>query len=1116
MKTTIKRILCLVAAVCICFASLPTIFGVMADASEPELSINCETIIELDGKSGEIGDALDTLRINSKIKLSAAKDFSFVDIIELNVFIGDKNALQNAITSNNKLGLFFSSHASREKQKNSYVDISNQIVNNGWNNIKVNAADFQAFAGDFSWNSVRFIYLGFTDETASMPSDLIGVEFKYKNVCDVLEIMENKEGDIVLYQDAIVNKLGNSENSLISDVAKRFSASFNAKDITDIVVFKLDFYIPDYKAYTEFFNQNKMQIVLTSENGKKYTDVTLKYIVAKKSGWYTVSFASDEMKTTGDFDVTKVTGFNIEFMCEDNAVLGTSYSWKLVVSNLRGFKSEISASAMISKDGKSGVYGGTYADIEINSEIKLDTPIDATVARNVAFDFYVEDYDAFKKMLEESSQPLYFVLATSENKSNACALYEFTEQVKGEGWNHIKLKTGKYSTTKGDTINLKTVYYAYLSFGDEIDANSYADLTFNISDICIINSAIDVKPEPPKYSVEISLDGITDTWGEKYNWTLDKFCFDFKENMINLDEVNNFEFDIYIEDYDAFKSAVKGKRINFATASSDNKTKTRIRFDFENQITHSGWNHVVLEKSSRWHVDSGFIYSGTKWVMIFFQDGGSDINPIGDTEVRIANIVGTYAEHYYLPELPENVIAQLGVAENDPDGSDNRGNNAGDYFHYTLDKIYREKLTPVDFSKSNIVEFDVYVSDYEKMLEADNDPTDGQNSKLSFVVSSTMPGLWEQYSKPRVYYSSEIDIAPYIKHSGWNHIKIGRSEFKTKNHGVDWSALTAYMVYYRNSSNLYPYRNQNSDLYIKVANIVNTGVVANIPADKDCELQPDKNAVYISSIEGFSDENGVWNVDNPITSTDYKTAGKSSIHKKANYNSTISDTVMGYIFDSTVDISDLKTLKFDFFIDLPQYLNRPTNNIEIIIGNDRFGKDNYYSWNMNLTNINQAWNEVSLNFSDATADGNPDLKTAKLIMFRFTKLDLSIDNFEEIVYGIDNMRYISSTGNKILKVEGWESQIENTDDENDDDSYEDTPSEDIPLENVTLENNTESEKVIIEKIVNRNGKTKINKTIERTIVTDYLTFGIVLGVEAAILVAGIIVFIIIYRKKRSK
>ena len=1109
MKTSIKRMLCLLVSVCICFASLPIIFGVMADASEPELSLSCENIIEEKGKSGEFGEALDTLRINSKIKFGSAKDFSFADIIELNVFIEDKDALKKAITSTNKLGLFFSSHGSKEKQKSSYADISAQIVNNGWNTVKVNAADFKIFAGDFSWSSVRFIYLGFTDEdNASMPNELIGTGFKYKNVCDVLEIMENKEGDIVLYQDAIINKLGDSENSLVSDIANRFSASFEEKDISDIAVLKADFYISDYKAYTEFLNQNKMQITLISQNGEKYTDAVLKHIVAKKSGWYTVSFNLADMKTSGDFDETKVTGFKIEFKGADNAQLGSAHSLKLIVSNLRGFESEISASAIISKDGKSGVYGDTYAAIETNSEIKLDTPIDATVAKNIAFDFYVEDYANFKKMLEASSKPLYFVLSTSTDKKNACALYEFTEQVKGEGLNRIKFKTENYSETKGDAINLKTVYYAYLSFADETSANSYANLKFNISNIVVINSAIDVKPEPPKYSVEISLDGITDTWGDQYNWTMDKFCFDFRDNMINLDEVNNFEFDIYIEDYDAFKTAVKGKRINFATASSDNKTKTRIRFDFENQITRSGWNHIVLEKTARWHVDTGFIYSGTKWVMIFFQDGGTDINPIADTEVRIANVVGTYAEHYYLPELPENVIAQLGVAENDPEGSDNRGNNAGDYFHYTLDKIYREKLTPVDFSKSNIVEFDIYISDYEKMLEAENDPTDGQNSKLSFVVSSTMPGLWEQYSKPRVYYSSEIDLAPYIKHSGWNHIKIGRSEFKIKNHGVDWSALTAFMIYYRNSSNLYPYRNQNSDLYIKVANIVNTGVVANIPVDKDCELQPDKNAVYISSVEGFSDENGVWNIENPITSTDYKTAGKSSIHKKVNYNSEPADTVMGYIFDSSADLSDLKTLNFDLFIDLPQYLDKPNNKVELIIGNNRFAKDDYYSFNVNLNNIKQGWNKVSLNLANARKVGNPDLKSTKLIMIRFTEIDLDPQNFEEIVFGIDNLRYISSTGNTTLKIEGKE------DTENNDAGFAD---DDLFADDTLLDNTDEKE--VVEKVINKTGKKKVNKTILRTYVTDFLTLGIVLGIEAVVLAAGVTLFMIIYlvcAKKKSR
>ena len=232
--------------------------------------------------------------------------------------------------------------------------------------------------------------------------------------------------------------------------------------------------------------------------------------------------------------------------------------------------------------------------------------------------------------------------------------------------------------------------------------------------------------------------------------------------------------------------------------------------------------------------------------------------------------------------------------------------------------------------------------------------------------------------------------------------------------------------------------------------------------------------------------------------------------KRNDYNADPTSTAMSYVFDSTIDLSDLKTLKFDFFVDYPNYLMKTTNNIEICIANSRLAKDDYYSWNMDLTNLKEGWNQVSLDLQKAKINGSPDLKEAKSIVLRFTKIDLSKENYEEILIGLDNLRYISSTGNKILKVEGWDSKLDDSVLGNEDNPYIDND------QNATLENNGTIEKEIIEKIVNITGKTKINKTVERTIVTDYLTYGIILGIEAAILLAGIIVFIIVYRRKTKK
>ena len=1351
------------------------------------------------------------------------------------------------------MGLYFSSNSSRETRNCSYADISNQIVNNGWNTVTINVTDFSQGA---KWNGIRYIYIGFTNEESNMPESLKNTVIKYKNVCDILIAPEVTDSDITIYDEVIINTLGENSDSLIVDTSERFCDTFEAKDISKADIIKADFFIPDYAKFTEFLNQNELKLSFNSSNGEKYIKLVNTFTLTQNVGWYTTLFSIDSMETNGDFNETAVTEVKIEFVGEDGAVLGDFYSLKFAVSNIRGFEyncpesdniygelaSEYDADKMvfatsknyfgfenskkgnfnplkdakfiefdlyvsdvlnfrnaflydgennditaswdlmlssdnkvltfkniekqviangwnhiilpldkaensgfdfdakfkeigftvsgidlstsnliggdiivadnfiatkgegakeknkfnkittiskgnwdlvkdtfensavskefnsvditeakyiefdvyiqnytafkadiankdisnisfslicedgnissaifsqiskdgwnhitlpiskmkknevgsfdltavsecslkfvgttdnqtgflegqiisvanitsskvdkpklpenaivISKTGKDGVYGDTYDKISENSSIKLDTPVDISSSSKLEFDFYVEDYESFKMMLDASSKPLYFVLGTSEDKNNNLALYEFTNQVSEEGWNHIELLTPVYTKLDGtDSPSFDSVYYAYLTFADEVSTNTYSDLPFDIMNICVTLAPIDILPEKPKYEIDILPEGFWSTWGDLYNYTADKLYKSITPT--DLSKMAQIEFDVYIEDYEAYKNAVSGKALRLVLASGETRFKNRAAYDLGELIKQEGWNHIVINLSA-YYLKESTNFESIKWIGFAFWNGAGVENPIGSTSVRVVNFGANLAEYDYLPALPENVIAQLGSKE---EGTDSRGNTVGNYFHYTLDKIYRQKLTPVDFTKSNIVEFDVYVSDYEKMIEADNDPTDGQNSKLNFVVSSTKPALWDQYSKPYVYYSSGIDLAPYITHSGWNHIVIGRSEFVTKNHGVDWSGLTAFMVYYRNSSNFYPYKNKNSDLYIKVANIVNTGIVADIPVDKEAKLQPDKNAVYISSIEGLSDDNGVWNVDNPIISTDYKTAGQASIHKMVNYNSELKDTVMGYIFDSTVDMSDLQTLKLDFFIDLPQYLDKPTNKVEVIIGNNRFGKDDYYSFNINLNGINQGWNNLSLKFADAHKVGNPDLKSIKLIMIRFTEIDLLASSFEEIVYGIDNLRYISSIGNKILRVEGWndgqedDSQTDKNPEQDDGSEQDKTPEQDNNSEqeiipeyetnpenettpeqnllpewnmdnNIQLDDTTEPEIEIIEKVVDITGKTKYNKIVERTIITDWLYAGIIVGGEAVVLAAVVILFIVIHRKKQ--
>lgn len=1188
----------------------------------------------------------------NSIKLSANGSFGAIkdaEYIEFDLYISNAANIRSAFSTDDSLSLQFT------KQGTSLVfkDIEKQIDFDGKNHIvlPVSSAQNNGFDKNSSFEGIS-IDAFVADPTAQNPA----------------------AGEFIIAGNLIATKYAN--NSLkfdkIADITDKIDASLgetfgdsscvkniSATDISGVKYVEFDIYVQNFsslKAQMAAMGITDAKLSLSSSSGSVGYGV---FGDIAGDGWNHLAipysrFAANE---SGTFSLSSVLSCSFSFVGETANPTGLIEGQKIVIRNVAATKVTDptlpeNAQAVISENGKFGIFGDTYGNVKKKSVITFDPPIDATVGSRLEFDFYIDDVDNFKKMISASSTPLYLALGTSTEKEEAVALYNISNKVTEHGWNHIELDAKNFTSASGDdTPDLSTVRFAYLTFLNNTSANQYAGLMYEFKNIIICSDPIDTPPAAPDYPLMISREGIgPKAWGDKYSWTRDRLCFDFRsdpldiseydyigfdifirdydafksavsgkrinfvlassdsktttrklydfeeqikgsgwnhivipmeskwfrdssftessvkwiminfqdggseanpigstlvrianlgvdfaeysklpplpkykllisekgsrattwgdkyswaidrvyvnltENPVDLTDVDQIEFDIYIADYDEFKSGVAGKRINFCLASSDKKTSTRIRFDFENQITKSGWNHIILDKGARWQVDSGFTYTAVKWVLVGFQDGGSEPNPMKNTVVKIANICGCYAPYRYNPELPDNVVAQLGKAE---DGTDSRVNTVGNYFHYTLDKIYREKLSPVDFSQTPIIEFDIYVSDYEKFLAAENDPNDKQNSKLSLQVSSTPPALWGQYNSPRSYYSSELLLAPYIKHSGWNHISVGKSEFTVHNHGVDWSALTAYVVYYHNSSNLYPYKNANSDLLIKVANIVNTGIVAHIPKNPDSDPTPDKSAVYISSVEGLSDENGTWNIQSPILSTDYKTAGKESLLQKATYKNDPEDTAISYIFDTTADMSDLKTLKFDFLIDFPQILNKPNNNLEICLSNSRLNFDDCYRFKIDTSKLKQGWNSISLDLKTATKNGTPDLSAVKVVVLRFTKLDLSSESYEEIIYGIDNLRYISSTGNKTLKVAAEDEEFDDSFD------FDDDFDDDLP----ELDEDEASK---------ASGRVKHQRIIKRYKITDWLIGGIIMAAEALVVAAGVFLFILIYSKKKKK
>lgn len=200
----------------------------------------------------------------------------------------------------------------------------------------------------------------------------------------------------------------------------------------------------------------------------------------------------------------------------------------------------------------------------------------------------------------------------------------------------------------------------------------------------------------------------------------------------------------------------------------------------------------------------------------------------------------------------------------------------------------------------------------------------------------------------------------------------------------------------------------------------------------------------------------------------------------------------------------MKTLKFDLFIrDVDLLRQRAT--MSVVLSNDARGTKNYQSWKLDLSKLKDGWNSIEIDISKGyTSNGTLDLAELKSFIVQCDTADFqSGDYVEKVVVGIDNIRYISKTGNTELKINSDEEEsFEDTDFGGDYDfNYE---VEEFPDLNVEASDGSE-------------GGTDtqiIKKNITQTII-EYSWLIIALASEAVVVAAILTVLLLIKRKKNK-
>ena len=262
---------------------------------------------------------------------------------------------------------------------------------------------------------------------------------------------------------------------------------------------------------------------------------------------------------------------------------------------------------------------------------------------------------------------------------------------------------------------------------------SFRVLSFIVS-LCIVLStlplifsatATETEPIlPNRYGMIISKEGIDADFGLKYSDLASKTRITFSETL-DLSGEENFEFDIYVEDYEILKSAIENtpgtqkQGIELFFSSSTNATLSLTRnnahIDFTEQIKNDGWNHITVDKSGFELSATAINWGKIKFVFLKFSDNITNAHTdLAEKVVKLRNIC-TIME---LPEISQgNTIIYSDLLKA------TLGENEKSLYTETANRFRISEIENANIEKNTYLGVDLKVSDFDKfnaLLEDEN------------------------------------------------------------------------------------------------------------------------------------------------------------------------------------------------------------------------------------------------------------------------------------------------------------------------------------------------------------------------------------------------------------
>lgn len=853
MKKSIARIFPIFISICIILASLPITFFANA-TEEPKLTKRYDIIISEAGIDGDFGEKYNALPSKTKITLSQTIDLSSAEIFEFDIYVEDfdelKGAISNSPGSNEQgLNLIFSSSnmSALFATKNvASAEIFTQIKSDGWNHIKLLKSDFSGTT--ISWEKVKYISLKFSDHISDTNGGLSGKIVKLRNICTAVAVPSIDSNNTVIYNDLLRNSLGEDENSYYSEVEPRFTMSgLSTVNISGCNFIGVDFTVSDYDKFKALLDNEDVNAYLTLFTNKSNLKFDVKNIVkSSKSGWYKVLLPISQT------DSLDVNGFSFKIINSNtDAKLGEAFSIVLSIANIYGVDisspEENSYGIMASnKEANTLNYivDEKYDDFLISASKDLGSLKDASY---IEFDLYIEDFEGFKNSFiknaqnEEINADLQLILSNNEViTTNNIAFSGIQSYIVQNGWNHIILPIDK-AINKGFSFENSTKAFEFKIVGNNLEKDNSA-----CGQIIIIDRFKATKYKNPAQNNRYDFLKVLSDNGIQWNMG-DTFSQSSEEEVnlsggIDLSDAEYLEFDVYIENHEAWFETLENKIISGLTIGLYSNGQTNsCNADFLKDITHSGWNHIRILLSDFSSSSSFDLSNVTAYKIAYTGNIDSSTDNLEGQFMAAANICGTV-----------NLVPSDYIGKNDVLAKLEAPAIKSKYKSNFTMNIGGSAETSANFGNAVFIEFDIFIEDYDEFVESFKTDKNGKQvgASLNFGIGRT-----KSYSSSNGYFSWN-NIQKYVYQDGWNHItlpKLVKYQSNSEVNGIKTlENVQCFRIWYSGEScNSSEYENRIGDNILTIANVCATeGTLPVINIGKD------QSEIYITWFDRSNPQKG--------------------------------------------------------------------------------------------------------------------------------------------------------------------------------------------------------------------------------------------------------------------